>query len=79
MRSSWEASDTNWRIRFSDRLRPSNESSMWPSIVLSAADRRPSSVFAGYDGTRWDRSPAAIFEAVFSMSCRGRNVFVIAK
>ena len=79
VRSSWEASDTNCRMRFSDCLRPSKESSMWPSIVLSAAESLPSSVFDGYVDTRWERSPAAIFDAVFSMSCSGRKVFVIAK
>ena len=47
VRSSWEASETNWRMRFSERVCPSKESSIRPSIVFSAADRRPSSVLRG--------------------------------
>ncbi|SIH86927.1 Uncharacterised protein [Mycobacteroides abscessus subsp. abscessus] len=79
MRSSCEASETNCRIRFSERVWPSNESSIRPSMVLSAAESRPSSVLRGKVGTRWLRSPPAIRDAVFSMSRSGRKVLLIAQ
>ena len=74
VRSSWLASDTKRFIlaliaSFSWKL-----SSILPSIVFSDADREPTSVFSGRDGSRWDKSPAAIFAAVFSMLLRGESV-----
>ena len=72
MRSSWEASATNRRIRASDAVRASNARSIWVSIPLSATPSRPTSVPSGACGTRCDRSPAAMAAAVPSISRSGR-------
>ncbi len=58
VRSSCEASATNWRSRASDAVRWSKASSMRPSIPLSASPRSPASVPGVPSGTRADRSPA---------------------
>ncbi len=74
VRSSWLASETN-RFIFSvvvccwRKLR-----SICASIVLSDFASVPTSVPSGASGTRCDRSPAAIFAAVFSMRLSGLNV-----
>ena len=47
---------------------------MRASMVLSEVDSEPTSVFSGAGGTRWLRSPAAIWAAVFSMRLSGRSV-----
>ena len=47
---------------------------MRASIAFSEADSEPTSVFSGALGTRWLRSPAAIFAAVFSMRLSGASV-----
>ena len=81
MRSSWLASATNWRIRSSerraaasDRVRASNDDSIWASIVFSDRPSRPTSVTGSWSGTRRDRSPAAMARAVCSMSVSGRRL-----
>ena len=44
------------------------------SMVFSDMDREPTSVLSGRSGTRWLRSPAAIFAAVFSIRFKGASV-----
>ncbi len=81
VRSSWLASATNWRIRSSerraaasDRVRASNDDSIWASMVFSDRPSWPTSVAGSWSGTRRDRSPAAMARAVFSMSVSGRRL-----
>ena len=81
VRSSCEASATNWRIRSSDRraaaserLRASKDDSIWASMVFSDRPSRPTSVCGSRSGTRRDRSPAAMASAVCSMSLSGRRL-----
>ncbi len=81
VRSSWLASATNWRIRSSerraaasDRVRASNDVSIWASMLFSDRPSRPTSVVGSWSGTRRDRSPAAMAWAVFSMSVSGRRL-----
>ncbi len=81
VRSSWLASATNWRIRSSerraaasDRVRASNDVSIWASMLFSDRPSRPTSVAGSWSGTRRDRSPAAMACAVFSMSVSGRRL-----
>ena len=80
VRSSWEASATNWRMRPSDSRssdsvasRSANAFSIRPSMMLSARARRPTSVLAAAPGTRWSSSPAAIAPAVASTARSGRS------
>ena len=58
VRSSWEASATNWRTCCSLRCRASSEVSTWASSVLSAAPTWPTSVRSSvrWSGTRSVRS-----------------------
>ncbi len=73
VRSSWEASATNWRKRASDAERRSKASSIRPSIPLRATPRSPASVPAAPSGTRCERSPAAMAPAVTVIRCTGRT------
>ena len=43
-------------------------------MVFSDMDSDPTSVFSGKSGTRWLKSPAAIFAAVFSIRFSGASV-----
>ena len=52
------------RSRFSDAVRSSKASSIWPSIVFRAPPRRPTSVRGSSFSTRCERSPPAIAAAV---------------
>ena len=81
VRSSWLASATKRRIRFSEPRACSSEAcwarkafSIRDSIPFSAVDSRPTSVRSSPTGTRWDRSPAAMARAVRSTSASGRRL-----
>ena len=52
------------RRRFSDAVRSSKASSIWPSMELSAPPRRPTSVRGSSFSTRCERSPPAMAAAV---------------
>ena len=69
MRSSWEASATNWRRRASEADFSSNAASIWVSMALRAGPRRPTSVPWRPSGTRRVRSPEPMASAV-SVICR---------
>ena len=43
-------------------------------MAFRDAAKEPTSVFSGKLGMRWERSPAAIFAAVFSMRLSGTRV-----
>jgi hypothetical protein len=73
VRSSWEASATNWRIRSSLASRTANEDSMRASIVLRLRDSEVTSSSAWRTGMRCVRSPAAMAAAVSSMRVSGRK------
>ena len=47
---------------------------MRASMMFSDEESEPTSVFSGAGGTRWLKSPAAIWAAVFSMRFSGCNV-----
>ena len=81
VRSSWLASATKRRMRFSDPRACSsdacwarNAASMRDSILFSEVDSRPTSVRSLPSGTRRDRSPAAMARAVASTSPSGRKL-----
>ncbi len=64
VRSSWEASATNWRSLASDAARAVTSSSMRVSMWLSAAPSSAASVPGVASGIRRLRSPSAIAVAV---------------
>ena len=73
MRSSWEASATNWRRRSSEADFSSKATSIWVSIWFRAEPRRPISVPGRPSGTRRVRSPEAMASAVPAIWRRGRR------
>ena len=73
MRSSCEASATNWRIRSSLASRTANDDSMRVSITLRLREREVTSSSAWRTGMRWVRSPVAIAAAVSSIRDNGRK------
>ena len=73
MRSSWEASATNWRRRSSEADFSAKAPSIWVSISFRAEPRRPISVPGRPSGTRRVRSPDAMASAVPAIWRSGRN------
>ena len=73
MRSSCEASATNWRIRSSLASRTANDDSIRASITLRLREREVTSSSAWRTGMRWVRSPAAMAAAVSSIRDSGRK------
>ena len=72
MRNSCEASATNRLKRPSDSVRAAKDSSILESIAFKEVTKRPTSVLGLASGKRADKSPEAIFSAVFSTSSKGR-------
>ena len=73
MRSSWEASATNWRRRSSEADFSSKATSIWVSMAFRAEPRRPISVPGRPSGTRRVRSPEAMASAVPAIWRSGRR------
>ena len=73
VRSSCEASATNWRIRSSLASRTANDDSMRVSMTLRLREREVTSSSAWRTGMRWVRSPVAMAEAVSSIRDSGRK------
>ena len=73
VRSSCEASATNWRMRSSLASRTANDCSIWASIALSERDSEATSSRVVGSGTRCVRSPAAMAAAVSSIRVSGRK------
>ena len=73
MRSSWEASATNWRSRSSEADFSAKAVSIWVSIELRAVPSRPTSVDSSSASTRRVRSPEAMAPAVRVIWSRGRS------
>ena len=73
VRSSCEASATNWRIRSSEASLTAKDCSIWASIALSERDRLVTSSLAVGSGMRRVRSPAAMAAAVSSIWESGRK------
>ena len=80
MRSSWEASPTKRRILASEAVAFSSEAdcaakacSIRTSISFSDSARSCTSRLVSVTGTRWERSPPAIWEAVASTSRSGSS------
>ena len=73
VRSSCDASATNWRIRSSLASRTANDDSMRVSMTLRLRERDVTSSSAWRTGMRWVRSPPAMAEAVSSIRDSGRK------
>ena len=73
MRSSWEASETNWRILASERSLTSKACSIWESMALIESASMATSEPSLPPGTRRERSPSAIVWVARSMPRKGRR------
>ena len=73
VRSSCEASATNWRRRSSEADFSANAPSIWASISFRAEPSRPTSVPGRPSGTRRVRSPEAMASAVPAIWRSGRS------
>ncbi len=71
VRSSWEASATNWRTCISLRCRAVSESSTWARRVLSAAPTWPTSVRSS---VRCSRHPLGQVDLALGQRERGHGV-----